>query len=763
MKAFILSTLLLLFCLKSRGQSEISLTGIVKDKKEHPISGAKLVFVSGNKSYGIVTDKVGEYKIKLSAGIYDIDISCIGFDRQNLKCSFQVDSELGFTLEKESSSLKEVVIFSNAKKMLSISSGNSLIFAPEKLSSVPSLMGVPDIIKLLQLTPGVQNSGDANGYLYVRGSDPGHNLMLYATTPVYGMSHLLGVFPFYNPDHVQEVQFDKSNSNARNGGRLSATVAVSPTDKLPTNFSIKGNIGVLASQATVAIPITNKMGLYLSGRKTYIDEIIAPLFDSSKQNKNSDTKDLKYSFGDGNLTFITAPSNKHLFTVNAFVSGDILRIADSNLSLNANLKWSNRTISSAWKYKLSEKTVMTNSVYFTWYENNLRMEQASVQLNIGSYVKDFGLSNAVNYTISNIPFESGLQFSNYELQPQRIDVKNLSASMIDQQPKIYKANNIAIYTAAKPRLSDKLVAEIGLRINYYSSDYGKTAILRAEPRLLLEFNPLQNSSFFASYTHQNQYLNLITTSSVGIPTDFWVATSDGIPAQSSNEFSLGYNLNLKRQFDFSTNIFYRTMNNLIEYPYGVTQFNEITTFKNDVLVGRGESYGLEWMLKKNSGKFKGWLSYTLSWANRQFDQINDGERYFAKYDRRHNLAIVGTYDLNSKWNFGITQIYSSGNRFTTPTSWYFINNNPVKEYGKYNNSQMPNYIRTDLSVNYFLIKTKVNESSLNFSVFNTFNIENPIYTVLNVAIDKDKQNIEVNPERKTLYSILPSISWRFKF
>ncbi|NRS87323.1 hypothetical protein HNQ02_000223 [Flavobacterium sp. 7E] len=763
MKAFILSSFLLLFCLKSQAQSKITLKGFVKDKGQQAIVGANLVFISDTNSYTAVSDEAGEYAIKLPVGFYTIDISFIGFVMQNLNNDLQINTSLNFILEKESSSLKEVVILSNSKKMLSISSGNSLTFIPEKLTSVPSIMGVPDIIKLLQLTPGVQNSGDANGYLYVRGSDPGHNLMLYAATPVYGMAHLLGVFPFYNADHVQEVQFDKSNSNARNGGRLSATVAVSPTNKIPTDFLVKGSLGLLASQATIAIPINTKMGLYLSGRKTYIDEIIAPLFDSSEKNKNSDTKDLKYSFGDGNLTFIAAISKKHLFTVDAFVSVDVLGIADSNLALNANLKWSNMAVSPTWKYQFSKGAVMTNSVYFTQYENNLSMEQASAQLNISSYVKDFGFSSAVKYTINNILFETGLQYSTYELQPQKIDVSNLSASTIKQQPIINKANNLAIYTAAKPQLSNKWFAELGLRINYYSSNQGKTTYLRAEPRLLLNYIPHQNSSFFASYTRQNQYLNLITTSSVGIPTDFWIATSDGIPAQSSNEFSVGYNQKIKKQFDFSLNTFYRTMNNLIEYPYGVTQFNEITTFKNDVLVGKGESYGLEWMLKKDSGKFKGWLSYTLSWSNRQFDQINDGERYFAKYDRRHNLAIVGTYDLNLKWNFGITQIYSSGNRFTTPTSWYFINNNPVKEYGKYNNAQMPNYIRTDLSVNYYFIKTRDKESALNFSVFNTFNIENPIYTVLNVAIDEDKQKIEVTPERKTLYSILPSISWRFKF
>jgi len=169
------------------------------------------------------------------------------------------------------------------------------------------------------------------------------------------------------------------------------------------------------------------------------------------------------------------------------------------------------------------------------------------------------------------------------------------------------------------------------------------------------------------------------------------------------------------------------------------------------------------MLRKNNGKFTGWLSYTLSWSDRNFDEINNGKTYFAKYDRRHNLSLVGMYDLNAKWNLGVTQIFSSGNRFTMPTSWYFINNNPVKEYSEYNNAQMPNYIRTDISANYFFFKTNKKESALNFSIYNTFNIDNPIYVVLDVQVDEDKNSVVVKQNKKVLYRILPSISWRFKF
>jgi hypothetical protein len=322
---------------------------------------------------------------------------------------------------------------------------------------------------------------------------------------------------------------------------------------------------------------------------------------------------------------------------------------------------------------------------------------------------------------------------------------------------------VAVFTTIKPKITNHINLELGLRANYYNSGSKADSYLHFQPRMVLNYLANDRYSFYATYNKQYQYLSLVTTSSVGIPTDFWFASSNGIKPQSSNEFSFGSNQNISKNLVSSFGGFYRLMKDLLEYPYGVTQFNETTTLANDLLVGKGKAYGLEMMLRKNNGKFNGWMSYTLSWSDRTFDELNNGNTYFAKYDRRHNLSLVGMYDLNSKWNFGVTQVFSSGSRFTLPTSWYFINNNPVKQYSDYNNAQMPNYIRTDLSVNYFFFKTSKKESALNFSIYNVLNVENPIYVVLNLQENNEKTGLFAKQENKTLYRILPSISWRFKF
>ncbi|MEO8532474.1 MAG: TonB-dependent receptor [Flavobacterium sp.] len=742
-------------------QTKAVVSGNIKSSENENLVGVSISFTVNNLHYYTITDTLGNFSEKIPLGKIKLTTNQVDHVEKNLFFDLIKDTLISIVLEKDISFLKEVVIDNEKRNGITNLSGGKLSFNLKELSALPTILGTTDIIKILQLTPGVQNSGDANGYLYVRGGDPGHNAILYDGTPIYGMSHLLGIFPFYNTDHIKEVEFDKSSSNSKYGGRLSSTTVLIPNKKVPSEFTVQGNVGILASQLTFAFPINEKSGFYISGRKTYIDEIVGPAIKSGSE--NSDVQDMKYGFSDGNMTFISQISKNNLFSVDAFVSGDELKIKDDNLVLKTSLKWSNFTVSPTLVTTISPKVNMTNSVYFSQYSNDLRMEQATIQFGVSSYVKDFGFTNSVRYSVKNILFESGLQYVYHDLQPQKVNVENLTDSNNTAQNDKINANEAAVFTTIKPKFTDNLNAELGLRINYYTAGTKADSYLHFQPRVILNYKASDIYSFYASYNRQYQYLSLITTSSVGIPTDFWIASSNGIKPQSSNEFSVGSNQNISKNVVSSFGGFYRSMKDLLEYPYGVTQFNEITTFKNDLLAGKGKAYGLEMMLRKNNGKFTGWLSYTLSWSDRNFDKLNNGNTYFAKYDRRHNLSLVGMYDLNPKWNFGVTQIFSSGSHFTMPTSWYFINNNPVKEYSAYNNAQMPNYIRTDLSVNYFFLKTNKKESALNFSIYNTFNIENPIYVVLNVQVNEDKSSVIVKQEKKVLYRILPSISWRFKF
>ena len=741
-------------------QTKAVVAGTIKSSENENLFGAAISFTVNNIDYYVLTDSIGFFSKKIPLGKINVAVKHQDYVEKHFYFDLSKDTLISISLEKERSVLNEVIITNTKKAGITNLSGGKLSFSLKELVNVPTVLGTTDIIKILQLTPGVQNSGDANGYLYVRGGDPGHNAILYSGTPVYGMSHLLGIFPFYNTDHIKEVEFDKSSSNSKYGGRLSSTTQLLPNKILPSYFSIQGNIGVLASQVTLAAPINSKTGFYISGRKTYIDEVVGPLIKNGSE--SNDVNGMNYGFSDGNFTFLSQLSKKNLLTIDAFVSADALQVKDGNLALKTSLKWSNFIVSPTLGTTFSSKVFMSNAFYFSQYSNDLRMDQATIQFGVSSYVKDFGFNNSLKYLIKNIPIESGFQYVLHNLQPQKISIKNLNDSSNAFQDSKINSSEAAVFTTIKPKITDHFNAELGVRINYYLSAAKTDSYLHFQPRILLNY-ATDHLSFYASYNKQYQYLSMITTSSVGIPTDFWIASSDGIKPQTSDEFSVGSSLNVAKNLVSTFGGFYRSMKDLLEYPYGVTQFNETTTLKSDLLVGKGKAYGFELMLRKNNGKFNGWFSYTLSWSDRNFDELNNGNTYFAKYDRRHNLSLVGMYDLNPKWNFGLTQVFSSGNRFTMPTSWYFINNNPVKEYSAYNNAQMPNYIRTDLSVNYFFMKTNTKESALNFSMYNTFNIDNPIYVVLNIQVNDDRKSVIVKQEKKVLYRMLPSISWRFKF
>lgn len=738
-------------------QDKVVVSGEVKTQSGESLGECLVSFKNEKKHYSSVTDSLGNFKQNISPDKYHVSFNHPFVKFESVTLEVKNDTLFRFYLKDEKTELNEVIVSGSRKKTFLNSVGGNLVLNPQNMKAVPSMTGTVDIVKLLQLMPGVQNSGDANGYLYIRGGDPGHNLMLYSGTPVYGMAHLLGIFPFYNADHIEEVKFNKTNSNSKFGGRLGSSIEVFPSQKVEKRISVQGNIGLLASQATVSLPISQNSGLKISGRATYLNPIMTSINTFVGKDGKSD---FLYGFRDGNLSYTSKFSDRNLLTVDVFVSGDKLRTSDETIAMNADLKWGNVIVSPTWKYTFSENTKWNNKLYFTQYNNRLDIVKSEFDMSVTSDIQDFGYLSTVQSLIGEIPFETGFQYVLHKLTPQSIKAANFNEFI--QEPSRITANEASVFSSIKPLFFGVILSEIGLRLNYYSTPDLKP-LLHVEPRMQFSYKYNNDNVFFASYTCQNQYVNLLTTSTVGIPTDFWIASSKGVPAQRSHEVSGGYNAFFKKKYNFLLSAYYRKMNNLLEYPYGLLQFNEITSFQNDVQVGKGEAYGLETMIKKEMGKFTGWLSYTLSWSTRKFDDLNNGEVFYSKFDRRHNFAMVGMYQLNRKWDFGLTQLFSSGSRFTMPSSWYFYNNNPVSEFGGYNNSILPNYIRTDISVNYYMKKTIEKESSLNFSLYNAFIVDNPLYAVFKVFFDESKKELSMKVDGKKLYSILPSLSWRFKF
>jgi len=755
--------LLAFFILLTSGcfaQNKIEVSGTVTDSSFNILPGANVQLIAGKDTLIQNIGNDGRFSFLIAPSVnVQLIITHIGFNSAHRYLSALTGTTINITLSHAGTQLAEAVVTEKTKPLIRNSSRGAINFNTQKLDQVPSLLGVPDIIKVLQLMPGVQNSGEANGYLYVRGGDPGHNQMLYNNTPVYGMSHLMGIFPFYNADHVDSIHFDKAGYDPQFGNRLGATIQAVAPSQIPTRFSIKGNVGLAASQITVASPVGKKAGLILSGRQAYANRTIIPVINSMSHGKSID--DLDYSFGDANLTFLLAPSKNHKVTVNAFASGDHFSIAENRMLLNGKIKWDNYAGSAAWDWQYKPNVKLTQEVYFSRYTNNLLLEQAATDVRVKSEMLDLGFRSKINFKLGSIPVQSGIAYANYHVRPQEVSSTQLTNFLVADNT--VNAQRMSAWMQGTLQLQKYFSLDFGIRAGGYIANDSKHKIdFRLEPRVSLNFTGDQKLTAYLTYARKCQYLHLITTSSVGFPTDFWIASSQGIPAEMADNFSIGGGYKILPRVDITAGIFYNKLLNQLQYPYSIVQFNEISSFSNDLYSGKGKAYGAEFMVKK-SGRLSGWLSYTWSKSSREFDKIDNGKIFPSKFDRRHNLSMVASYKLAKRWSAGVTQIYASGNRFTTPTSWYFINNTPVKEYGTYNNAQMPDYLRTDVSVDFYLKKNSQKESVLNFSVYNLFNVNNPIYVILDVSASKTGNSVMVKPRYKSLYSILPSIGWRFKF
>ncbi|MCL2412675.1 MAG: TonB-dependent receptor [Bacteroidales bacterium] len=735
----------------------IKLSGKIVDD-DHvflPLARMQLI-VAGDTMMHHVTTSDGTFSFSFAPlSRVQLITSHVGFETDVREFVLKNDTTLNIVLTFSSLELGEAVVTARSRALIRSSDFGVISLSGERLSNIPSIMGTPDINRILQLMPGVQHAGEANGHLYVRGADPGHNLMLYNNVPVYGTSHLFGLFPFFNVDHVDRIRFDKSGREAQFGNRLGATVQCLSPNEIPENFSIKGNVGLLASQATISTPLGENVGLIVSARQTYVDEIIGQIIDNSDENS---IDDFGYSFTDANFTLIFRPNEKHSIAINAFLSGDRFTIRDNQMLVDMHMRWGNQLASINWNYRLNSTVNINTDVYFSRYFNLLQIGQADLDLQIDSDLLDFGFNSSIDFELFSMPFSAGIQYANYRVRPQGLFSETLPTPMKNNT---INSQFISTFLQSEISVTEKISLDAGIRFGFYGTDDNTTNDFQFEPRIGLNFTD-EKWSAYLSYARKSQRLHLITTSSVGFPTDFWIAASEGIPVSTADNFSMGSIFRVLPRVELTVGAFYSRMNNLVHYPFNVLQFNQMTTFANDLYVGKGRARGLEFMLTK-TGRLSGWISYTLSRSDRQFDEIDNGQRFPSKFDRRHDFSAVATYRIAERWTAGITQVFASGSRFTTPTSWYFINNNPVKQYGRHNNATIPSYIRTDISVDFTINRTERTENTLSFSIYNVFAVRNPVYVILDIRASETGNVVEVFPRYRTMYTILPSISWRFRF
>lgn len=768
-----LTILIVLVAAISFGQGNATLSGTVKDQaKGEEIIGA-VVRVKDQK-LGAVTNEYGFYSLTLPVGKYIIQISAVGYLQMEKELDLSVSQSLDFQLktQDDEKELEEVVISTdrpdgNVRDPLM---GVERI-DPKEIAKIPVIFGEKDLIKTMQLIPGVKNAGEGSSGFYVRGGGADQNLILLDEAPVYNASHLLGFFSTFNSDAIKDAMLYKGNQPSNYGGRLSSVLDIKMNDGNQKRYNVGGGIGLISSKLIIEGPIVkDKASFLISGRRTYAD-LFLKLSDQFKDNK--------LFFYDLNAKVNYRVGKKDRLFLSGYFGRDKLGLGDI-----FGINWGNITGTLRWNHIINEKWFSNTSFIYSKYDYKISISGGDVKFDITSQIQDFNLKQEFQWFPNNRnKVKIGLNVINHGITPGQIDANAESGINVKRLKPTNSIEN-AVYVSNDYTITENFTMSYGLRgsnlialasgdeMYTYNPDgsvattetYEKNKLLKSyffvEPRLSFSWQYLKGQSIKAAYSRNTQNIHQVSNSTSGSPTDVWLSSSLNIKPEVSDQVALGWFKNfLDNKLELSTEVYYKWLQNQLDYKDGANeQANE--RLEGELLSGIGRAYGLEIMLKKKSGKFTGWVGYTLSRTERRIDGINDNKWYLAKQDRTHDLSVVGIYEITPKWSVSALFVFYTGNAVTFPSGKYQIDGQTYFIYTQRNGYRMPNYHRLDLGVTWLRKNTKKFESSWNFSVYNAYARDNAYSITFRENADDPSKTEAV---QTTLFKIVPAITYNFKF
>lgn len=792
-----------------------SISGKITDARNgETIIGASAYLKKANKA--TLTNQYGFFSLSAPAGADTIIFSYIGYRPERRPVELNQLITMNVSLMAAETDLEEVeVTATGGNENVKNTQMGSIQLDISEIKKIPAFMGEVDILKTIQLLPGVKNAGDGNTGFYVRGGGPDQNLILLDEANIYNASHLLGFFSVFNSDAIKNVNLIKGGMPAQYGGRLSSVLDIAMKDGNNQRFEVDGGIGVIASRLTIQGPLVKNKGSFIvSGRRTYIDILAKPLI------RNSDFKGTSYYFYDLNAKINYTINDKNRIFLSGYYGRDKFVYNDEEGDFKALIPWGNASACLRWNHLYSSKLFSNLSAVFTNYDFSFGAAQEDFELVIKSGITDYNLKYDLNYfPNSRHNVKAGASYIFHTFVPTSVSARQGQTEFdLGKKIKLY-SHDAALYISDDWDITQKIRLSGGLRFsnftqigpfNRYVKDYtGRitdTVSYRPsqvvanynglEPRLSLRWSTGRHSSLKASYTRNFQYIHLASISSISLPTDIWMPSTEVIKPQQSNQYAMGFFKNLAdNMFETSVEVYYKTMSNQIEYKEGAQPTDNIYDNPDNAFTfGRGWAYGAEFFLKKSKGRFTGWIGYTLSWTWRQFTDINYGLKYLAKYDRRHDASLVLTYDASRQWNFGMVWVYGSGNRGTLPNGFFFYEGTLSNDYGLRNSYQFAPYHRMDLNVTFTPDRQKKLErrkqvliekhraqgldttsiqpakkwarhfsNSFTLSVFNVYNRYNPYFIYLTREGSFANGSLKVGAKQVSLFPIIPSFTWNFKF
>lgn len=753
-------------------QDRVTLSGSVRSAR----TGESLIGASvriARLDAGVISNDYGFYSLSFPRGEVVVDVSAVGYVPVTVLLSLRRDTVIQFVLEEVQRSLENVVVAAagRSRSLASPQMGMERLSVQET-RTIPMLLGERDILKAIQLLPGIKAAGEGNSGFYVRGGAADQNLILLDEAPVYNASHLLGFFSTFNPDAIKDVTVYKGGMPAQYGGRLSSVLDIRLNDGNNQQFGASGGIGLISSKLNLEGPLQKGQSSFLvSGRRTYAD-LFLKLSSDTAINQNS------LYFYDLNLKMNYSLGTKDRLFLSGYFGRDVLGMGEV-----FGLRWGNGTGTLRWNHIFSSRLFSNTSLIYSDYEFAINIRRSTNDVQVFSQIQDWNIKQEFQwYLNSRNTVRFGLNAIHHTIRPGEITASDQSSfnNLFLQRRRSWEN---AAYLTNTWKASERITFTYGTRltafsilgpgdfyevdstglitntIHYNEGEVVKT-YLNLEPRLALSYVLNDNNSIKAAYVRNVQNLHLVSSTTTSRPTDKWVASTNLIRPEVSDQVSLGWYRDFRdRALELTVEAYYKTMDNQIDYRNGADVFSN-DAIETQLLYGKGRAYGLEMLLRKRTGRLTGWLSYTLSKTERKIPGVSNDQWYNARQDRTHDVAIVATYVLNKKWTLSGNWIYYTGDAVTFPAGKYRVNNQVVYYYTERNAYRMPAYHRLDLGATMQLKKKKRFSSELSFSLYNAYGRMNA-YTIEFRESPNDPDKTEA--VQTSLFRFIPSISYNFKF
>jgi hypothetical protein len=768
-----------------------TISGFITDSENgEAITGANIFnprTVSGTQS-----NTYGFYSITLPSDTVELRFSYVGYTTEKLVFMLNRDTSINVEL-LPSTTLSEVEITAEAADRIEESSSMSTINIPiHQIKAVPGLLGETDVLKVLQLLPGVQSGGEGQSGIYVRGGSPDQNLVLLDGVPVYNASHLFGFFSVFNADAIRDVNLIKGGFPARYGGRLSSVVDISMKEGNMREFKGTASIGLVAARATLEGPIVrDRTSFIVSFRRTYLDVLMRPLIKQSFRETDSEGN-MGYYFYDLNAKINHRISKKDRLFFSIYGGDDRFFFWEKYRDFNeysdeseVGLGWGNITSALRWNRQWNPQLFSNTTLTFSRYRMSTNIAYRTndlidnhedfVSLKYDSGIRDWGMKVNFDYLPSPDHYiRFGGNITLHRFNPGLFEFKQIDTEIDYRfeetvgQPKV-NATELFFYVEDDYSITDRLKINGGL---HFSGFLVQDKIYPSvQPRFSARYLLPQSSSVKLAFSTMQQNIHLLTFEGIGLPTDLWLPSTKIIEPQKSWQLAAGYARSINRSLEVSAEVYYKEMDNVLSYQDGAGIF-DVSDWQTRVTQGKGYSYGLELFLQKKTGRLNGWVGYTLSWTNREFESLNFGERFPYRYDRRHDISVVGMYDINDNISFSGTWVYGTGNAVTLPVSSY-VGSSPdhryrrnYQFYGSRNDFRMKSYHRLDFGFN-FKKQRKKYLRTFSIGAYNAYSRKNPFFIYLGEEYTYNpstgQHEYKESFRQVSLFPLIPYFTWTADF